>query len=353
LVEVPEPVPGPGQVVLRVEAAGLCHSDLHLMSWPEGTVPYRLPFTLGHETAGTVVAIGRGAAGMSEGDRVVVHSRWGCGRCRACRQGRENACERSPAELGGHGGGVGWDGGLAEYMLVPSVRHLVPIGDLDPVAAAPLTDAALTPYHAINRSAHHLRPDATVVVLGVGGIGHMAVQLLRALSAVRIVAVDVRAEALELARAAGADLTVLGSAPAASDPGSALTPAELRALLGGAGATLVLDCVGSNSTLELAAAAVAIGGEISYVGRAGGTLPVAPGRLPFECSVSLPSWGSLSELTEVVALARAGAIRTEVERLRLKDAIDGYRRLSRGEVRGRAVVVPGGQVDNDAPAHYG
>jgi propanol-preferring alcohol dehydrogenase len=225
-------------------------------------------------------------------------------------------------------------------MLVPSVRHLVPIGDLDPVAAAPLTDAALTPYHAINRSAHHLRPDATVLVLGVGGIGHMAIQLLRALSAVRIVAVDVRAEALEMARAAGAHVTV---------PGSALAPSELRAILGDVGAALVLDCVGSDSTLELAAAAVAIGGEISYVGRAGGTLAVAPGRLPFECSVTLPSWGSLSELTEVVALARAGAIRTEVERLRLEDAIDGYRRLSRGEVRGRAVVVPAGSWSSEPP----
>jgi propanol-preferring alcohol dehydrogenase len=341
LVEVPEPVPGPGQVVLQVEAAGLCHSDLHLMSWPEGTVPYRLPFTLGHETAGTVVAIGPGATGAAEGDRVVVYSRWGCGRCRACRQGRENACERSAAELGGHGGGVGHDGGLAEYMLVPSIRHLVPIGDLDPVAAAPLTDAALTPYHAINRSAHHLRPDATVLVLGVGGIGHMAIQLLRALSAVRIVAVDVRPEALEMARAAGADVTVAGRA---------LTPSDLRAEVGGAGAALVLDCVGSDSTLELAATAVAIGGEISYVGRAGGTLPVTPGSLPFECSVTIPSWGSLPELVEVVALARSGAIRTEAERLRLEDAIDGYHRLSRGEVRGRAVVVPTAQVDKCEPA---
>lgn len=340
LVEVPTPAPGPGEVLLQVDAAGLCHSDLHMMSWAEGTVPYALPFTLGHETAGTVVALGVGATAVAEGDRVAVYSRWACGSCWHCRQGRENACERSARELGGYGGGVGRDGGLAEYIVVPSARYLVPIGDLAPALAAPLTDAALTPYHAIRRSAHQLRPDATVVVLGVGGLGHMAVQLLRALTAVRIVAVDLRADALELARAAGADLTL---------PASDLTSSQLRDCTGGRGASLVLDCVASDSTLELAARVVAVGGEISYVGRGGGTLAVAPGRLPFECSVTVPSWGSVSELVEVVALARSGAIRTEVEHLALEEAIEGYRRLSRGEVRGRAVVTPHASGTADGP----
>jgi alcohol dehydrogenase, propanol-preferring len=153
LVAVPVPEPGPGEVLLKVEAAGLCHSDLHLMEWPAGTVPYTLPFTLGHETAGTVVAFGPGAHRVSPGDRVLVYARWGCGTCWPCLQGMENLCETAAGELGGHGGGVGRDGGLAEYMVVPSARYLVPIGDLDPVAAAPLTDAALTSYHAIKRRA--------------------------------------------------------------------------------------------------------------------------------------------------------------------------------------------------------
>ncbi len=180
LVEIPTPTPGPGEVLLRVDAAGLCHSDLHLMEWTEEQVPYTLPFTLGHETAGTVAALGRGATGVAEGDRVVVHARWGCGRCWRCLQGAENGCELPAGALGGHGGGVGRDGGLADYMLVPSVRHLVGIDDLDPVSAAPLTDAALTPYHAIKRVSHQLRPGVTAVVIGVGGIGHMAIQILRA-----------------------------------------------------------------------------------------------------------------------------------------------------------------------------
>jgi propanol-preferring alcohol dehydrogenase len=331
LVEVEKPTPGPGEVLIRVEAAGLCHSDLHLMDWPEGTTPFTLPFTLGHETAGTVAALGPGSRGARVGDRVLVHSLWGCGECWQCLQGAENRCEAPLDSLRGFGGGVGCDGGLAEYMLVPSRRHLTAIDDLDPVAAAPLADAALTPYHAIKLCAHQLRPGATVVVIGVGGIGHMAVQLLRALSPVRILAVDVRDEALALAESAGAHVTVSGDG---------LTGADLRAQVGARGATLVLDCVASDATLALACGAVGRGADICYIGRAGGALPVAPSRLPLETTVRLPSWGTLPELAEVVALARAGVIRTEVQTLGLEEVVEGYRRLRRGEIRGRAVATP-------------
>jgi alcohol dehydrogenase, propanol-preferring len=331
LVEIRTPAPGPGEVLLEVDAAGLCHSDLHIMEWPEGALPYTLPFTLGHETAGTVAALGPKATGVAVGDRVLVFSRWGCGACWHCRQGMENVCERSSAELGGHGGGVGRDGGLADYMVVPSVRYLVPLGELDPVSAAPLTDAALTPYHAIKRCLPQLRPNGSAVVIGVGGIGHMAIQILRALSSLRIVAVDMREDALRLARDAGADAAL---------PAAGLTAAELRAEVGAAGATLVLDCVAADGTLELAAGVVAQGGSLCYVGRAGGTLPVSPATLPFETTVFIPTWGTPAELLEVVALARAGAIHTEVERLTLEGAIEGYERLRRGEIVGRAVVTP-------------
>ena len=331
LVEIEKPTPGPGEVLVRVEAAGLCHSDLHMMDWPEGATPFTLPFTLGHETAGTVAELGPGSSGVREGDRVLVHSLWGCGECWQCLQGAVNRCEAPLESRSGFGGGVGCDGGLAEYMLVPSSQHLIALDGLDPVAAAPLADAALTPYHAIKLCAHQLRPGATAVVIGIGGIGHMAVQLLRALSAVRVVAVDVRDEALALAERAGAHLAV---------PGDGITSAELRAEIGAPGATLVLDCVASDATLALASGAVNRGADICYVGRAGGTLPVSPSQLPLETSVRLPSWGTVPELAEVVALARAGAIHAEIETLALEQAIEGYRRLRRGEVRGRAVATP-------------
>ena len=331
LVEVATPAPGPGEVLIAVEAAGLCHSDLHILEWPRGTVPWQLPFTLGHENAGAVVALGPGTTGVAEGERMLVHARWGCGRCWHCLQGAENRCPHSLELFGGQGGGAGRDGGLADYMVVPAVRYLVPLGDLDPVSAAPLTDAALTPYHAIRQFPEQLRPNGCAVVIGAGGIGHMAIQLLRALSEVRVVAVDVRDDALELARRSGAHAALSGRD---------LTATELRAETGSDGATLVLDCVATDATLALAASVVAPGGAISYVGRGGGTLPVALGALPPECSVTIPTWGTLAELVEVVALARSGAIHIETEQLSLDEAVEGYRRLRRGEVTGRAVVSP-------------
>ncbi len=190
LTEVPVPEPRGSEVLVEVGAAGLCRSDIHIMGSAPGAYPYELPFTLGHETAGRVAALGPGASGVEVGDRVVVYSRWGCGTCWQCANGRDNACAHT--SRGPHGGGLGRDGGLAEYLIVPSARYLVPAAGLDPVAAAPLSDAALTSYHAAKLSLAQLRPGTTAVVLGVGGLGHLAIQILKAISPVRIVAVDVR-----------------------------------------------------------------------------------------------------------------------------------------------------------------
>jgi propanol-preferring alcohol dehydrogenase len=326
LVDVPIPEPGTGEVLIRVAGAGLCHSDLHLMHWPAGTLPYDLPFTLGHEVAGTVVALGPGAHGVGVGDAVLVYGPWGCGVCRRCSLGEEHQCERPARE---RGCGLGYDGGLAEYVVVPSPRLLVPLGNLDPVVAAPLADAGLTPYHAIRRALPHLAPGMSAVVIGVGGLGHVAVQLLRTLSAARIVAVDVRAEALELALGAGASAAV-----AADDVEG------IRGAAGPGGAGLVIDCVGSDATLALAGATVAPGGHVSIVGMAGGTFPMRHGGVPMETSVVISNWGTRAELAEVVALARAGAIHVDVERVGLSDVVAAYGRLERGEVRGRVVAVP-------------
>jgi alcohol dehydrogenase, propanol-preferring len=330
LRDVPVPQPGPGEVLVEVAGAGLCHSDVHLLEWPDGTLPWQLPFTLGHETAGVVAALGAGATGFEEGDAVLVYGPWGCGACRQCICGAENLCERK-WERPGVGCGLGYDGGLAEYVLVPSPRLLVPLGDLDPVRAAPLTDAALTPYHALKDRLSQVVPGSTVVVIGVGGLGHVAVQLLRALTPARIVAVDVRSESRQLALGAGA---------AAAIDGIDLAPADLRAEVGNAGARLVLDFVGNDQTLALAAAAIGMGGHVSVVGLGGGTFPMASGTVPVEWSVGKPSWGTLPELYEVVALARSGGIELEVEQLSLEQVVDGYERLRRGEVTGRAVAVP-------------
>jgi propanol-preferring alcohol dehydrogenase len=327
-VEVPEP--GPGEVLVKVAAAGLCHSDLHVMEWPEGTLPWSLPFTLGHENAGHVAQLGDGVTGLAEGDAVLVYGPWGCGTCTQCIRGAENLCDRR-LERPGTGCGLGFDGGLAEYLLVRSQRHLVPIGELDPVHAAPLTDAALSPYHALKSELHRLVPGSQAVVIGVGGLGHVAVQLLRELSPARIVAIDLRERSRRFALDAGA---------AAALDANGLHATDVRAELRGEGATLVLDFVGNDATLALAAGSIAAGGHVSAVGVGGGTFPMTFGQVPLEWSLSKPSWGTLPELHEIVALARAGSIHVEVERLRLDEAVDGYRRLHDGEIDGRAVVVP-------------
>jgi propanol-preferring alcohol dehydrogenase len=331
LTDVERPEPGPGGVLLQVTAAGLCHSDLHLMEWPDGLLPYDLPFTLGHENAGRVAAVGPGVTSVAIDDAVLVYGPWGCGSCWRCARGEENICEHA-ADRRAHGGGLGRDGGLAEYVLVPSERLLVPIGDLDPVRAAPLTDAGLTPYHVVKRSLPHLLPGSTAVVIGVGGLGHLAVQMLAVLTPARIVAVDPRPEARTLAERAGAHVAV----PAGEEAASSVLAETPR----GAGATVILDFVGSDETVTLAAAIAAVGSQIVLVGLGGGQYPMSFGGSPLEASVWIPNWGTRSELIEVVALARAGALEVEVEPNALDEVIPTYGRLLRGEVTGRAVAVP-------------
>ncbi|MFF9689977.1 NAD(P)-dependent alcohol dehydrogenase [Streptomyces sp. NPDC014623] len=332
VVGIPEPVAGPGQILLKVSAAGVCHSDIAVMSWPAEGFPYELPLTLGHEGVGTVAALGEGATGVSVGDAVAVYGPWGCGTCVNCAEGRENYCLRA-AGLGIHPPGLGNPGAMAEYMIVDDARHLTPIGGLDPVKTVSLTDAGLTPYHAIKRSLPKLLPGAAAVVIGTGGLGHVAIQLLRAMTAVRVIALDVTEEKLALARAVGAHEAVLSDENAA---------ARIRELTGGTGAKVVLDFVGAEPTLRTAGAAASIDSDITIVGIGGGLLPVGFGVLPFSTSVSAPYWGSRGELAEVIELAHAGSVDVHVETYSIDEAPLAYERLHAGEVNGRAVILPNG-----------
>src|SRR3954463_4514976 len=332
LRDVPVPEPGPGEVLIKVGGAGACHSDLHVMEWPAGALPYELPFPPGHENAGWIEAVGPGVTGWDLGAGVAVYGPWGCGRCRACRSTLETLCERG-AQLGAAGGGLGRDGGMAEYMLVPDSRLLVALGDLDPRDAAPLSDAALTPYHAIKLALHQLVPGSSAVVIGVGGLGHMAVQILRALSPARVIATDVDPGKLSLAVDVGADHTVSAGEDAA---------AEIRELTGGRGAALVLDCVGSNSTLALDCQVVAKGGAVMVIGVAGGRLEYRFNTLPSDASLAHPYWGSIVELGEVLALARAGRITPHAEHFPRERVPAPYERMQSGPPPGRAFIPPHG-----------
>jgi propanol-preferring alcohol dehydrogenase len=331
LREVSVPEPGPGQVLIKIGGAGACHSDLHLMEAAAGTKPVKLPFTFGHENAGWVEKLGSGATGFAVGDPVIVYGPWGCGLCANCRLGMENYCSNPANE---RPGGLGRNGGMANYMVVPSTRFLLPLGTLDPREAAPLTDAALTSYHAVKRSIHLLGPGSTAVVIGAGGLGQMAIQVLKALtSAAIVVAVDTSPAKLETAKKMGAD-EVLPSGDGAVK--------RIREITRGQGANLVLDMVGVKPTLETAAQISRVLGHVTIVGLGSGALPVNFHSPAKECSVAAPYWGSIPELMEVVSLAQAGKIKMLVEQFPLEKASEAYHLLHDGKIQGRAVILPNG-----------
>ncbi|WP_019630337.1 NAD(P)-dependent alcohol dehydrogenase [Actinomadura atramentaria] len=332
VVDVPEPEPGPGQVLLRITAAGVCHSDIAVMNFSADELTFPLPLTLGHEGAGTVAALGDGVRGVEVGDSVAVYGPWGCGRCAKCAQGKENYCLRA-AELGIFPPGLGAPGAIAEYMLVDDARHLVPLDGLDPVRTVPLTDAGLTPYHAIKEALPVLTPGSTAVVIGTGGLGHVAIQLLRALTPARVVALDVTERKLALAREVGAHEAVLSDDAAVARVGE---------LTGGIGAQGVFDFVGAPPTVAIATAVASVEAAVVIVGIGGGRADVGFGSVPYDMSARAPYWGSRGELFEVFDLARSGAVDVHVERYSIDDAPLAYQRLHDGEINGRAVILPNG-----------
>ncbi|MEV6599983.1 alcohol dehydrogenase catalytic domain-containing protein [Actinoplanes sp. NPDC051346] len=328
-VTAPVPSPGAGQVLVRVAGCGLCRSDLTMRRMPQVVgekLGWAMPYTLGHETAGWVAALGAGVDGLAEGDAVALAASASCGTCWHCVRGLDNGCPHGVA-----GRGYGRDGGLADFVLVTGRRGLLPLGGLDPRHAGPLTDAGATAYHAVRRALPRVTAGGTVVVLGVGGLGTFAVQFLRVLTAARVVAVDPDPERRALAEAVGA-VTLDGV--------DASTAERLRHLIGDAGADAVLDFVGSDETIAVGVAAVRSGGAYGLVGSAGGRL-TAPwfGTLPRDGEVFTFQGSTIADASEVIALAGAGVIRNRVEEFGF-DAIDeAYARLAAGTLAGRAVVV--------------
>ena len=331
--EVPKPTPAGGQVLIKVLAAGACHSDEFVMGQPDealGALGIELPLTLGHEGVGVVVKLGPAATGVEVGEEVAVYGPWGCGRCHTCTTGAEQYCERA-AELRLVPPGLGTPGAMAEYLLVDDARHLVPLRGLDPVAAAPLTDAGLTPYHAIKPVLPALVPGTTAVVIGAGGLGHLAIQLLKALSSCQVVALDLSEDKLTFAREVGADHAFTSDESAIE---------AVREVTGGRMADAVFDFVGLPPSTALAARMVHVQSEIVVVGVGDGAIPVGFLTLPYNVRVRSPYWGTIPELHEVLALARSGAIRVETETFSLDEAPTIYERMHARQLRGRAVVVP-------------
>jgi propanol-preferring alcohol dehydrogenase len=227
--------------------------------------------------------------------------------------------------------GFGVDGAMAEYLLIADPRRLVPIGDLDPADVAPLTDAGLTPYRVIKRVQPKLTPGSHAVVIGAGGLGHLAIQILSAMTPATVIAVDTREPALALARQVGAAATINAQSDVAE---------QVRDAIGGAGADVVLDFVGSAPTIALGAAVAKAGTDLVVVGAAAGQFAWNFYALPYEVSLTTSFWGTLPELHEVIALARQGRIKAHVQRFPLEDALHAYELMEQGQLSGRAVIVP-------------
>lgn len=322
--DVPEPEVGPTDVLVKIAGAGVCHSDLHVIDGEVGVK--RRPITLGHENAGIVEKVGSLVTEVQPGDGVAVFGAWGCGICKICERQDENLCQNPIYP------GVMVDGGWAEKLLVQHPRNLVKLNGLDPVIAAPLTDAALTPYRAIKKVISKLGPGKRLGIIGIGGLGHMALQIAKALTpATRLVAIDVNSEKLAMAKTLGAHYTINGK----GDVGAAV-----KAVTDGEGVDAIIDFVGSDATLQNAVACAAIGSRVVVVGIAGGTLPYSFWKLPLECEVTSSIWGNRQELREVLELARLGLITPHIERQPLEAVNDVLARLHEGKVQGRIVLTP-------------
>lgn len=332
--DVERPVPGPGEVLLKIAGAGACHSDVGIFhdfeADPTGLMTP--PFVLGHENSGWVEEVGEGVTGVTVGEAYLVYGPIGCGRCPACSRGQDTYCAR-PTDVGYLATGLGRNGGMAEYMTAPA-RNLVPLGtEVDPVDAAPLADAGLTPYHAVKRVLPHLAGGGrSALAIGLGGLGLVGVQILRALTGATVIATDMKEEAM----AAAADLG------AVTVPGGEGQADRIREVTGGRGVDAVFDFVGADPTIALAASVVAQRGALTVVGIGAGTYPWNFFGVPYEVNFSSTYWGTIEDLHEVVAMYQAGQIVPNVERYSLDDALEAYRKLQDGELSARAVVVPHG-----------
>jgi NAD+-dependent secondary alcohol dehydrogenase Adh1 len=312
-------------VLVKVEGAGVCATDLHAIDGEMEPAGVTLPVVLGHENAGRVAAVGDLVTTVAVGDPVLISPPHTCGLCVACRRGRDMMCERHEFT------GLTVDGGFAEYVVVAE-RSIVPLPPgLDPADVAPYADAGITAYHAVKRLAHLVVPGSTCVALGIGGVGHIGLQLMRELgSGGTIVAVDPSPQRRALAAGLGADAVLDAEG----------VPDAVRDLGNGRGADLVMDFVGTDQTHAAGLEMLVRGGVYGVVGF-GGTVTIPSAALVGnETSIVGNLVGSWIDLWEVLQLHARGRLTLKTERHALDDVNDVLAKLREGEVTGRAVLVP-------------
>ncbi|MBO0846137.1 MAG: NAD(P)-dependent alcohol dehydrogenase [Nocardioides sp.] len=326
--DVPEPtIQGPLDVIVKVGGAGVCRTDLHIIlgQWDAAMNP-TLPYTLGHENAGWVHEIGDGVTNLAVGDTVILHPSPTCGLCRACRAGQDMHCTASTFP-----GLDGTDGGMAEYLRT-SARACVKLDpSTQPQDVAALADAGITAYHAVRKVIPLLHPGTTCVVIGAGGLGHIGVQCLAALTATTVVVVDRSPGALELAQKLGAQHTLVAD-------GSQV--AGVQGLTDGIGADVVLDFVAEEGAENDGFAMTAPGGSYSVIGYGGELRVPTIDIISTERNVIGNIVGTYNELAELMVLAQSGKVTLHTKTYPLADAQEALADLDAGRVRGRAILVP-------------
>jgi NAD+-dependent secondary alcohol dehydrogenase Adh1 len=325
--EVPEPeVTGPFDVVVKIGGAGLCRTDLHIVEgqWASKS-NVALPYTLGHENAGWVHAVGSAVEHLTPGEAVILHPLVTCGFCRACRAGDDVHCEASAFP------GIDTDGGMAELSKT-SARSVVKLpAGVEPADVAALADAGLTAYHAVKKAVPMLHPGSTCVVMGAGGLGHIGIQCLRAMTATRIVVLDRNEEALALTREWGADETVVVDGAHVD---------LVLDLTDGHGAEVVLDFVGEQGAERDSWAMTRRAGSDFVIGY-GGTVDIPTiDVISTERNVIGNLVGSYNDLVELMALTAAGRVEMLTHTYPLDAANDAMDDLDAGRLRGRGILVP-------------
>ncbi|WP_344478541.1 NAD(P)-dependent alcohol dehydrogenase [Kineococcus aurantiacus] len=327
LAEVPVPeVTGPFDVVVRIGGAGVCRTDLHILEgqWAEKS-GVTLPYTIGHENAGWVTAVGSAVTNVAEGDKVILHPNITCGLCRACRSGDDVHCVDKVFP------GIDSDGGYAEFLKT-SARSVVKIDDsLEPADVAALADAGLTAYHACAKAARRLRPVDRVVVIGAGGLGHIGIQVLAAMTAAEIVVVDRNPDAVKLALEIGAHHAVVADGTQVE---------QVLDLTGGHGAEVVVDFVGEGGSTAQGVRMLRQAGDYHVVGYGENidvpTIDIISSEINFIGNLV----GSYNDLTELMALAARGLVKLHTVRYALDHFQEAIDDLDGGRVRGRAILVP-------------
>jgi len=333
MTELPVPEPtGPFDVVVRIGGAGVCRTDLHILEgqWEEKS-GVTLPYTIGHENAGWVSAVGSAVTNVSEGDKVIVHPLVTCGLCRACRSGDDVHCESSAFP------GIDTDGGYADYLKT-SARSVVRIDDsLEPSDVAALADAGLTAYHAAAKAARRLTPRDRCVVIGAGGLGHIGIQVLKALTPAEIVVVDRNADAVKLALAVGADHGIV----AEGSGGSGRDPVEqVMDLTDGQGAEVVVDFVGEGGSTAEGLRLLRRHGDYHVVGYGENVDVPTIDLISAELNIVGNLVGSYNDLADLMALAARGAVTLHTQKYALDDFATAVGDLDHGRVRGRAILIP-------------